>query len=175
MSKREEWQALDEKAQFRMICGCIVQAAKKRGASVNPVDYAGETWIRTEERLDGAAEDLRLVVYKAAYAALERAAYQDRKFAAADNFPVRSADGDELGNVLDMVTDGGSVEAVAILRADFGRFFDGLDECNKRIVNGRAAGYTFREIAPALPVKLSQPAMTKRLGVMEKAAGAFLR
>lgn len=174
MSKREEWEALGERGQFKMILGCVAKVAKKRGVSVNPADYAGETWIRTEERLDGAEVDLPLLVYRAAAAAMDRAAYQDRKFAAADNTPVKGADGDELGGVLDLIADGGNVEAVAILRADFGRFFDGLDECNKKILNGRAAGLYFREIAPTLPKEMTLQAIMKRLGVMEKAAGAFL-
>ena len=174
MSRREEWESMEEKAQFRMICGCISKAAKRRGMSVNAADYAGEVWLRLADRLDGAEEDLLLLVYRAADNALQQAAYQDRKFAAADNTPVMGADGDELGGVLDLIADGGNVEAVAILRADFGRFFDGLDEINKKIVNGRAAGLYFREIAPTLPKEMTLQAIMKRLGVMEKAAGAFL-
>lgn len=176
MSKkaREDWKSLGERGQFKMILGSVAKAAKKRGVSVNPADYAGETWIRVEERLDGAEEDLPLLVFKAAYNALQQMARQDRKFAAADNTPVKGADGDELGGVLDMVAGVGSVENEAVLRVDFSRFYEALDECNKRIVNGRAAGLYFREIAPLLPKEMSRAAMEKRLDVMKTVAGAFL-
>ena len=100
--------------------------------------------------------------------------YDSDKYADADNFTVAGADGDGLGQVLDMVAGSGSVEAEAILRVDFGRFYDTLDASNKKLVSGRAAGYLFREIGPTLPKKMSHAAMEHRLSRLEKRVASFI-
>lgn len=174
MSKREEWEALGETGQYKIILSTVAKVAKRQGVKVNPLDYAGETWLKVAEWVDGSALDLPLIVWRAAVSAIGREARQLRKYADADNFTVAGADGDGLGQVLDMVAGSGSVEAEAILRVDFGRFYDTLDASNKKLVSGRAAGYLFREIGPTLPKKMSHAAMEHRLSRLEKRVASFI-
>ncbi len=174
MTKREEWNSLGETGQYKMILGTVAKVAKRQGVKVNPLDYAGETWLKVSEWVDESELDLPLIVWRAAVSAIGREARQLRKFAEADNFTVAGADGDGLGQVLDLVADSGNVEAVAILRVDFSAFYDGLDAVNKKLVSGRAAGYKFREIGPTLPRKMSHAAMEHRLSRLEKRAAAFM-
>ena len=148
MSKREEWEALGETGQYKMILGVIGKVSKRQGVKVNPLDYAGETWLKVAEWVDGSALDLPLIVWRAAVSAIGREARQLRKYADADNFTVAGADGDGLGQVLDLVADSGNVEAVAILRADFENFYKGLSDGNREIIRRRALdGETMEAIA----------------------------
>jgi|GEM_PF-5132683 len=175
MSRRQEWESMSPEAQFAMICRCIGKAASRLHVKINAADLAGEVWLRVTTRIEECPEEsLLLTVYREAHNATQQEARHNRKFAEADNFTVAGADGDGLGQVLDLVADSGNVEAVAILRVDFGRFYDTLDASNKKLVSGRAAGYLFREIGPTLPKKMSHAAMEHRLSRLEKRVAAFM-
>ena len=169
MSKRNEWDGLGEAGQYRMILGTVAKVAKRSGLSVNPADYAGETWLKVAELLDRCEElDLPLIVWRAATSALNREEYQRRKYAAADAYTVTGADGDALGTILDLVADSGSVEAEAVLRVDFSRFYEGLDALDRQLLQERAAGRTFREM------DAGRSKAWRRLRKIREAAGAFL-
>ncbi len=174
MSKRQEWEALGETGQYQMVVNVIAKYARKKGVKLNPLDYAGEVWIKTTEKIDESELDLLLIVWRAAESAIGREARACRRMHEADNFVIEGADGDGLGQFLDMVAGSGSVEAEAILRVDFGRFYDTLDASNKKLVSGRAAGYLFREIGPTLPKKMSHAAMEHRLSRLEKRVASFI-
>lgn len=172
MSKREEWEALGETGQYKMILGVIGKVAKRQGHKLDALDYVGAVWLKTVELLDGSALDLPLIVWRAAVSEIGREARQLRKYADADNTPVRGGDGDEIGSLLDLVSDGGSVEALAILRADFSAWYDGLSDGNKEIIRRRALdGETMEKIADRLDV--SYPAIWMRLHRMRGHMAAF--
>ena len=174
MSKREEWEALGETGQYKMILGVIGKVIKRRyyGNKVDALDFVGAVWLKTVELLDGSEDDLPRIVWRAADSAVGREVRQLRKYAAADNTPVRGGDGDEIGSLLDLVSDGGSVEALAILRADFSAWYDGLSDGNKEIIRRRALdGETMEAIADRLDV--SYPAVWMRLHRMRGHVKAF--
>lgn len=172
MSKRQEWESMSGEAQYSMVCKIISKVAKRQGVKVNPLDYAGETWLKVAEWVDESELDLPLIVWRAAVSAIGREARQLRKYAEADNFTVPGADGDGLGQVLDLVADSGNVEAVAILRADFSRFYDGLSDGNREIIRRRALdGETMEAIAARQNV--SYAAVWNRLHRMRGHVAAF--
>lgn len=172
MSKRQEWESLGESAQYKMILCTVARVSKRRGCKVDVLDFVGETWLKVSELLDGSEEDLPRIVWRAADSAVGREVRQLRKYAAADNFVIEGADGDGLGQVLDLVADSGSVEAVAILRADFGRYYRTLDEKNREIVTRRITdGETQERIAGRLDV--SRVAVANRLHRMRGQVAAF--
>ncbi len=167
MSAKTEWEALSEQAQYKMLLGCIVKAAQKRGAKVNPCDYAGDTWLRVMEKLDDADCDLPLLVYRAAQMALQKAFRHDKKYAAAADYEIKSKDGDGMGSVLELIAGAGSVENEAVTRVDFSVFYAALDAVNREIVNGLGAGYSAREIAPS--VNMTHTAVNNRVARMREA------
>ena len=173
MSKREEWEALGETGQYKIILSTVAKVAKRQGVKVNPLDYAGETWLKVEEWVVDSSLDLPLIVWRAAVSAIGREARQLRKYATADNAPVKGGDGGEIGSLLDLVADdSGSVEALAILRADFSAWFDGLSDGNKEIIRRRALdGETMEKIADRLDV--SYPSIWMRLHRMRGHVAAF--
>lgn len=168
---RREWESMNETAQFRMICNCIGKAAARLHVRINAADLAGECWIRVTTRIkERPEESLLLTVYREAHNTVQAEYRHNRKFTEADNFPVEAAGG---AQVLDLVADGfGSVEALAILRADFGKFFDGLDEKNREIVTRRITdGEAQEKIATRLDI--SYPAVWKRLRRMRSQVAEF--
>lgn len=170
MSKRKEWDALGETAQFKMCCGCIVEVAHDKGVKVDPLAHVGGVWERVAVKVDSADIDLPLLVWKCAAAELQQVGRHERKAAACADFEVMGADGDALGSVLDTVAGVGSVENEAVLRVDFSRFYDALDAVNKKIVDGLALGYSRHKIAPT--VNMSTTAVNKRLYKMRAALAA---
>ena len=165
MSARTEWETMSEQAQMRMITGCVVKAAHKRGARVNPLDYAGDTWLRVMDKLD-MEKDLVLICMDAAEMALQKGLRHERKAAACADFEVMGADGNRLGSVLDLVAGCGSVENEAVTRVDFGVFFAALDAVNQQIVEGLALGRSMREIAPEIGI--THTAINKRVAKMRE-------
>ena len=161
MSKREEWNALGEQAQWKMIIGCIVEVAHDKGVKVDPLAHVGGVWERVAVKVDSADIDLPLLVWKCAAAELQQVKRHECKAAAAADFEIKGADGDGLGSVLDLVAGVGSVENEAVTRVDFSRFYALLDAVNKRIVGELAEGYTHQEIATS--VKMTQEAVSKRV------------
>lgn len=170
MSKRNEWDALGDRAQWQMCIGCIVKVAHARGIKVDPLEHVGGVWERVAVKVDAWEEDLPLLVWGCAAAELQQVKRYEDKAAAAADFEVMGADGDALGSVLELVAGVGSVENEAVLRVDFSRFYDALDAVNKRIVDGLAIGKTQTEIAPE--VEMSQRAVSKRLCRMRAALAA---
>ena len=165
MSKRKEWEALSEQAQWKMIIGCICKAAHNQGMSVTPCDYAGDTWERLTDKLDSAEKDLLLVVMDAAEAALRHVYRRGKR----DAFQEVHDTGDaEHGSMWDVIPDRGSVETQVIIRVELETFYEGLDTKNRIIVDGLAIGKTQTEIAPE--VGMSQRAVSKRV---QKMRGAF--
>ena len=167
MSKRNEWDALGEKGQFQMCCGCIVEAAHNKGLRVDPLAHVGGCWERVAGKVDASELDLPLLVYKCAAAELQQVGRHERKAAAAADFEIEGADGDGLGSVLDLVAGVGSVENEAVTRVDFGVFYAALDAVNKKIVDGLAVGLTRRELAA--DCGMSHTAVSKRLYKMRGA------
>jgi hypothetical protein len=167
MTKRNEWDALGENGQYKMIIGCIVQAAQKRGIKVDPLAHVGGVFIRVAEQVDETELDLRLLCWKCAASELQQYGRHERKAAAAADFEVQGADGAALGSVLELIAGAGSVENEAVLRVDFSRFYAALDAVNKKIVDGLALGYSRCKIAPT--VKMTPPAVTARIHKMRAA------
>ena len=165
MTARAQWEAMSEQGQLKMIIGCIVTAARTNHMSVNPLDHVGDTYIRLIEKLD-QDRDLPLIVTRAAGAALQKAHWQDKKFADADNYEIKSADGESLGGILELIAGAGSVENEVVTRIDFGRFYKQLDGINKQIVNGLAVGLVRREIAST--VNMTTTAVTMRVHKMRE-------
>lgn len=170
MSKRKEWDALGDRAQWQMCIGCIVQVARDKGVRVDPLEHVGGVWERVAGKVDASELDLPLLVWKCAAAELQQVKRHSDKAAACADFEVVNADGDGLGSVLDMVAGVGSVENEAVLRVDFGRFYDALDDVNKKIVDALALGLVRREIAPT--VSMTPTAVTKRIHRMRAALAA---
>ena len=161
MEIREQWEALGD-GQYTMCIRCTAKAAKRYGFKVNPVDYAGEVWLRVVEALNG--EDLPplpLLVWRCAAHALAAARRQDMKYADAENFTVKDADGCEVGSILELIADSGSVEAEAIVRVDFSRFYEALDATDKAIIRYASAGD--RQEVIAAKVGKSQPMISRKL------------
>lgn len=172
MTKRNEWDALGENGQYKMIIGCIVQAAQKRGIKVDPLAHVGGVFIRVAEQLDASEMDLLMLVWKCAAAELQQYGRHERKAAAAADFEVQGADGGALGSVLDLIAGAGSVENEAVTRVDFSRFYAALDAANKRIVDGLAVGRTRRELAG--DCEMSHTAVSKRIYKMRAALAACM-
>lgn len=172
MSARAKWNALTEQSQYGLIVGCICRTAKLHGVSAgDPLSHVGDTWLRVMDKLD-EDKDLRLIVMDSAWAALQKAYRQDKRYADAANFEVKDADGVADCSVLDLVAGGGSVENEAVVRVDFGVFYDALDAINKQIVDGLAVGLTYREIAPT--VNLTHGAVGARIGRMRETLTACM-
>ena len=172
MSKRQEWDTLGEREQYKMIIGCVVEAARNRGMKVDPLAHVGGVWVRVAEKLDDAEIDMRLLVYRCASVELQHAERHERKAAACADFEVMGAEGDGLGSVLDMVAGVGSVESEAVTRVDFAAFYETLDAVNKRIVDGLSLGMTRRELAA--DCRMSTTAIGKRVCKMRAALAACM-
>lgn len=162
----KEWEALGDNGQFEICVKCTARAAKRYGfRGVNPVDYAGAVWLRVVETLEsGNAAPLPLLVARCAVRVLAAARRQDMKYAAAEDFTIKNGDGDELGSVLDLVSDSGSVEAEAIVRVDFSRFYDALDALDQAIIRYASAGDGQEAIAAK--VGKNQATVSRRLRKM---------
>lgn len=167
MSKRKEWEALGEQAQYKMCMGCIVKVAHDKGVKVDPLEHVGGVWERVAGKVDASELDLSLLTWKCARAELQQVGRRERKAAAAAEYEIMGAEGDGPGSVLDMVAGVGSVENEAVTRVDFGRFFDGLDAVNRRIVNGLGVGMTRRQLGAACG--MSHAAINKRVNKMRAA------
>lgn len=163
---RGQWEALGDNGQFEICVKCTARAAKRYGfRGVNPVDYAGAVWLRVVETLEsGNAAPLPLLVARCAVRVLAAARRQDMKYAAAEDFTIKNGDGDELGSVLDLVSDSGSVEAEAIVRVDFSRFYDALDALDQAIIRYASAGDGQEAIAAK--VGKNQATVSRRLRKM---------
>lgn len=172
MSKRDKWDALGENGQYKMIIGCIVEAAKARGIKVDPLAHVGGVFIRVAEQLDETPFDLPLLCWRCAFAELQQYGQHERKAAAAADFEVQGADGAGLGSVLELIAGAGSVENEAVTRVDFSRFYAALDAVNKRIVDGLAVGLTRRELAG--DCEMSHTAINKRIYKMLAALAACM-
>lgn len=172
MTNRERFEALSENEQYKLLVGCIAKEAKRRGVKVDALAHVGETYIKLMERLDGSEKDLPLVVMDAAGSAIAKAYREDAKYTAADNSPITGADGAELESILDVVAGPGSVEAEAIVRVDFSRFYAALDARNKKIVGGLVAGKVRRVIAPEIGI--STTGVTKRVLKMRETLREYM-
>ena len=172
MSKRNEWDALGENGQYKMIICCIVEAAKAHGINVDPLAHVGGVFIRVAEQLDETPYDLPLLCWRCAFAELQQVARHERKAAACADFEVRGADGDALGSVLELIAGAGSVENESVTRVDFSRFYATLDAVNKKIVDGLAVGLTRRELAG--DCEMSHTAVNKRIYKMRAALAACM-
>ena len=163
MTAREAWEAMNEQAQMRMLAGCIVKAAKNRGMTVDPMELAGDVYIRLADKLD-ADKPLVLAVMDAAEMSLQKQLRHERRDAAVVH-EVMGNDGESTSAVdLLMDTTRDSIEDRTITKVNFDVFLSGLDALNTRIVNDLIAGHSAREIAAS--VHLSHTAVNKRLNKM---------
>lgn len=163
MTIREQWESLKDNGQYEICIKCTARAAKRFGfRGINVFDYVGAVWLRVVEALDG--EDLPplpLLVARCAVRVLDAERRQDMKFAAAENFTVRTGDGDELGSILELIADSGSVEAEAIVRVDFSRFYEVLSVLDQRIIHYAGAGNS--QVETAERIEVDQSTVSRRL------------
>ena len=159
---RGQWESLGDDGQYQICIKCLVRAAKRYGfRGVNPADYVGTVWLRVVNTLESGNVPLPLLVARCAVRVLDAERRQDMKFAAAEDFTIRTGNGDELGSILDLVSDSGSVENEAVLRVDFGRFYDALAALDQAIIRYASEGDGQETVA--MKVGVDQSTVSRRL------------
>ena len=167
MSAINEWNAMTEAKQFRMMERCIYRAAQIRRVRVDDAaEYIGGTWERVAATVADADDSLVNVVLRAAGACIQQEHRAEQKRDAC-LVEVTDRNGESV-SVLELIASGrDSVEQQAILRADLEQFLTACDDTNLKILLRRVCGYTEREISAMLTLidgrMLSHVGIHKRL------------
>lgn len=140
------------------------------GILANPDKLEADCKRREQE---GKAEvTLAAVVCRAASNTMERIRYHAAKDAKATSRTIIDEAGDEI-NVLDTIAAADNIEESAITKAMLQQFIKNLDETNQKILAGRIAGKTEREISETVPI--SNVAVHKRIRKMQTTLAAMLQ
>lgn len=186
-----QWHGMNGEEQYRLCRNCVGRVINQ-GYKLRPGYDFDDATQSTYERMIGILADpdkldayckrrelegkteitLAAVGCRAARNTMGRISYHANKEAKATSRTVTNEAGEEI-DVLDTIASADNTEESAITRATLQQFIKSLDDTNQKILAGRLAGKTEREISETVPI--SNVAVHKRIRKMQTALAAMLQ